>query len=66
MQFSMTCSCGQVMSVAAASREEAVEKMKGTMDEAAVAAHMAEKHASEPALSVDEVRAAIDQNLQPA
>ena len=59
----MTCSCGDVMSVEAGSQEEAVGKMKGMMNEAAVAAHMTEKHPGEPEMSVAQVHATIEQNL---
>lgn len=62
-KYSMTCSCGDVMTVEAGSREEAVGKMKGMMNEAAVAAHMAEKHPGEPAMLVDQVHAMIEQHL---
>lgn len=59
----MTCSCGDVMTVEAGSREEAVGKMKGMMDETAVAAHMSEKHPGEPMMSVAQVHAMIEQGL---
>ena len=64
--FSMTCSCGDVMSVEASNREEAISKMKTTMNEGAVAKHMAERHPGETVLLVAQVHAMISQNLQEA
>lgn len=61
----MTCTCGDVMSVEGASREEAVSKMKATMTEDAVAQHLAEKHPGEQ-MTVADIHAAIEQNLQEA
>ena len=65
MTYSMTCSCGDVMSVEAGSRGEAVTKMKEMMNEEAVAKHVAEKHPN-MTMTVQDAHAAIDQNLQPA
>lgn len=62
-KFSMTCSCGDTMTVEADSREEAVSKMKGMWDEAAVTKHMTEKHPGEPMISVADAHAQIDQKL---
>ena len=64
--FSMTCSCGHVMSVDAPNRGEAVKKMKGTMNESAIKAHMAEKHSGKPMMSVADVHKGIEQGLQAA
>ena len=61
-KFSMTCSCGTVVGpVDAATREEAVGMIKGLMNEGAIAAHMAEKHAGEPVPPVSQVHAQIEQ-----
>ena len=61
-KFSMTCNCGDVMSVDAESREEAVIKMKGMMTQEAIDAHCAEKH-SDMKLAMADVHAQIDQKL---
>ena len=58
----MTCSCGDVMNVEAATREEAVANMKGMMNQAAIDAHCAEKHPGMK-LTEAEVHAQIDQKL---
>lgn len=60
--FSMTCNCGDKMSVEAENREEAVTKMKGTMNQAAIDAHCAEKH-PDMKLTEAEVHAQIDEKL---
>ncbi len=64
----MTCTCGDVMSVDAANREEAVMKMKEMMTQEAVDAHWAEKHATDqmPKPTLEQVHAQIDTNLQMA
>jgi hypothetical protein len=51
-QFKMACVCGDTMTVEAPSREDAVAQLKSMMDEAGIAAHMAEKHPGEPLISV--------------
>ena len=61
-KFSMTCSCGDVMSVDASSREEAVAQMKGTMNQSAIDAHCAQKH-PDMKLTEAEVHAQIDEKL---
>lgn len=67
MKYSMTCTCGDVMSVEAESREEAVEKMKGMMAQReGIAQHMADKHPGEPVPSLEQVQAMITQNIQEA
>jgi hypothetical protein len=65
-KFSMTCSCGDTMNVEAASREEAVAKIKAMMTEEAIAQHMAEKHPGEPVISISDCHAMIEKNMQPA
>lgn len=44
MKYSIKCTCGDVMTVEAENREEAVEKLKGMMSEEALKAHFDEKH----------------------
>lgn len=65
-QFKMMCSCGDEMTVDANSREEAVTKFKGMMDEAAIKAHMAEKHPGEAVMSVSDCHAMIEKEVIPA
>lgn len=64
MTFSMTCTCGDVMTVEAETRDEAVGKMKEMMNESAVAAHMAEKHPGDPVPPVAEVHQMIERDLK--
>ncbi|OGZ58392.1 MAG: hypothetical protein A3B96_00220 [Candidatus Spechtbacteria bacterium RIFCSPHIGHO2_02_FULL_43_15b] len=63
-KYTFKCTCGDVMSVEADSRENAVMKMKEMMNADAIAAHMQEKHAGDPVPSVEETHAMIEQNLQ--
>ena len=65
MKYSMTCSCGDVMSIDAGSREDAVSKMKKMMDASAIAKHMADKHPGEPVPSVSDIHKQIDSDLKP-
>ncbi len=66
MKYTMTCKCGDEMTVEGESREEAVAKLKSMMDEAAIKAHMDDKHPGEPAMSVAECHEMIEQELKPA
>jgi predicted RNase H-like HicB family nuclease len=66
MTYSMTCSCGDVMSVQGGTREEAVKNLKGVMNEKTVAEHMKLKHPGEEVPSVEQVYAMIDQGLKAA
>lgn len=66
MKFKMTCTCGDVMEVEAANREEAIVKLKGIMNDEMVAKHMAEKHSGQPVPSMDQIGMMIIQGLQPA
>ncbi len=53
MKFKMTCTCGDVIEVEAASQEEAVEKCKAMTTEASLSSHFAQKHPGQtpPALA---------------
>lgn len=64
MTYSMTCTCGDEMKIEAGSHDEATTKMKAMMDEAAITKHTAEKHPGQPAMSVADCHAMIDQNLK--
>lgn len=57
----MTCTCGEVVSAEAATREEAVEQIKGIMNQEAVDKHMAEKHTGQAVPSLSEVHQMIAQ-----
>ena len=64
-KFSMTCSCGDVMSVDAENRDEAVMKMKDMMTQEAIDAHCAEKHPGMTLTQAD-VHAGIEKDLMVA
>ncbi len=65
--YSMTCSCGQTMSLEAASREEAVGKFRSGMTQEAVDQHFRDhNHGSDPKPTLAEVHAAIEQMVAPA
>lgn len=61
----MTCTCGDIMTVDAATREEAVQKLKDMMTEDAIKQHMQEKHwtknPNEPMPTVEQAHMMIDQ-----
>ena len=44
MTYEMKCDCGKTVSVEAASREEAIQMIKGIMTEDAIKEHMASEH----------------------
>ena len=65
--FSMTCTCGDTMTVDAPNREAAVGQFKAMMDEAGIDAHMAARHsASEPKPTVAQAHAMIEQTIAAA
>mgnify|MGYP003394183183 CR=1 FL=1 len=64
-QFTMTCSCGDVMTVEAENRDGAVAKLKGMMDEAAIQKHMTEKHPGQPVMSVAQCHEMIEKQVMP-
>ena len=63
-KYKMACSCGDTMTVEAADRDEAVQKLKDMMDQAAIDAHMAEKHPGDPVMSVAECHAMIEEQVE--
>jgi len=65
-KFSMTCTCGDVMTMDAANRDEAVSKFQTMMTPEMTAKHMAEKHAGEAVPSIEQVHAMIAQQVQAA
>ncbi len=64
MTFSMTCSCGDIMTVKAGSREKAVRNMKSLLNEARVYEHLAQKHIGGSVPTIEQVHASIEQNLK--
>jgi hypothetical protein len=64
--YQMACSCGNVMKIDAASRDEAVRKLQAMMTADAIQAHMTQKHPGEPALAQTQAHQMIAQNLKPA
>ena len=63
MKFKMTCTCGDVMDMEAATKEEAIEKFKGMMTADAVAKHFADKHSGQPVPTMDQVHMNIAQSV---
>jgi hypothetical protein len=59
--FSMTCNCGEIMSVDAPNREAAVAMLKGGMTQEALDAHMAEYHKGEQKPSLEQAHQMIEQ-----
>lgn len=62
-KFSMTCTCGDVMTVDAEVREGAVSRMKAMMTPHMVESHMVEKHPGDPVPSQDQVAAMIEKGM---
>lgn len=61
MKYSFKCSCGDVMTVDAENREEAVRKLQEMMTEEKIPAHMSEKHPGEPVPSKEQVNQMIEE-----
>lgn len=66
MKFSMTCSCGDTMTMDAANRDEAVAKFKAMMTEEMAAKHFADKHPGQTAPPIAQIHAMIDQQVKEA
>lgn len=64
-KFSMKCSCGQVMTVDGMTREEAVEKMKGMMDQNMFDQHWMQYHQDDtmPKPTLEQAHMQIEQGL---
>ncbi len=62
--FSMTCSCGETMTMEAENREEAVAKFKAMMTEDAIKDHMTQKHSGMPVMSVADCHAQIEKDVK--
>lgn len=64
--YSFTCSCGDAMTVEAANHAEAVTKLKDMMTTESIAAHFADKHATETEIpSVEAVHSQIEAGVTP-
>ncbi len=65
MMFSMTCDCGDKMTMEGESREEAVMKMKAMMTQEMLEKHWTEKHANDamPMPSLADCHMMIEKNL---
>ena len=60
--YSMTCSCGEVMSAEANSRDDAVKTIQDYLNEASLAEHMKQFHkADEPTPTVEQAHAMVSQ-----
>ncbi len=66
MTYSMTCSCGDVMTVRGRTREKAVTKMKTLLNETTIYEHMAQKHMNDRVPDIQQVHAVIEQDLEPS
>ncbi len=64
MTYSMTCSCGDIMTVKGGTRAEAVRNMKALMNEATLYEHMAQKHISDAVPTIEQVHTVIEQSLK--
>ncbi len=60
--YSMTCTCGDEMSIESSSREAAVAQFKAMMDEKGIEQHFAEHHKpGEQRPTVEQTHAMVDQ-----
>ena len=65
--FSMTCTCGHVMTLDAANRDEAVTKFKAGMNQEALDQHFRQRHQpSEQKPTLEQAHAAIEQMVATA
>jgi len=65
--FSMQCTCGHVMTIDAANRDDAVAKFKAGMTQQALDEHMAQYHkADEPKPTLAQAHGMIDQMVKAA
>lgn len=66
MTYTMSCSCGDVVTVEGGTREEAVKNLKKRMTEQAVAEHMKQKHPGEKVPTCEQIRSMIENDLKTA
>ncbi len=65
MKYSMTCTCGHVMSVDADSQEEAATKLKEMMTQEELDKHWADMHTNDtgPKPTIEQSQAMIEQTV---
>ncbi|MGE5042342.1 MAG: hypothetical protein ACM3IJ_05585 [Candidatus Levyibacteriota bacterium] len=63
MKYSIICTCGDLISVDAQTRDEAVERMEEMMTPEAIDAHFADNHPGEIPPSKEEMGIMIEQQL---
>jgi hypothetical protein len=66
MKYSLSCSCGDIMTVRGRTRAKAVRSMKSVINEITLYEHMAQKHIGEAVPTIRQVHTAIEQNLKTA
>jgi hypothetical protein len=66
MKYSLSCSCGDIMTIRGWTRAKAVRSMKAAMSETTLYEHMAQKHIGEAVPTIQQVHAAIEQNIKTA
>lgn len=58
-KYSFKCTCGDVITVDAATHEEGVQKISDMMTEDMMKSHFAEKHPGQPVPSVEDDKAMV-------
>ena len=64
MTYEMKCDCGKTVTVEAANRDEAIEKVKKIMTEDAIKEHMSSEHPGQQVPTPEQAHARIEQNLK--
>ena len=63
MTYEMKCDCGTTVTVEAADRNEAIQKVKEIMTEEAINEHIASEHPGQPVPTPEQAHAMIEKNL---
>ena len=63
MTYEMKCDCGKTVTVEAADRDGAIQKVKEIMTEDAIKEHIASEHPGKPVPTPEQAHAMIEQNL---
>ena len=66
MTYSMTCSCGDVLTVKGRTRAKAVRHMKALLSEPKLYEHLAQKHIGDSVPTIQQVHAIIEESLKAA
>ena len=61
--FQMTCGCGDMVTVDGEDRAGAVAQIKSMFNQAAIDAHMAEKHPGDPSISEADCHMIIERDV---